>query len=395
VDWEGLARAGTVVLFMALRTLEDCCRRLIAAGRDPRTPAAAIYRGTTAAQKTVTATLADLPAAAARMKPPVLIIVGPVVGLREVLAWYERRPLFGARVLIPRNRDQAPGFVRAVTELGGEAVVMPVTRIIAPDAALDPGGCTELDRAAAELSGYDWVLFTSANGVSRFFAELAARGRDSRALGRCRVACVGKATARAARDHGIIADVVPERGDGETVARALVAAPAPNAAPGAEPGQGLRVLFPRAARGRDEAAQVLRAAGARVDVVTVYATVATPADDPSLSAGLARLGAREVDVIVFFAPSQVAALFALLGGDAFVDILTGCPVVAAIGNTTGAALAERGVAPDVVASAPDADKLAAEVAVYYQSSTTNPADQTGPAKQTNPGRPSAPKPKEQ
>jgi uroporphyrinogen III methyltransferase/synthase len=362
VDWEALARAGTVVLFMALHTLEECCQALIAAGRTPQTPAAAIYWGTTARQHVVTSTLAELPAAAAGLRPPVLVIVGEVVAMRPDLSWYESRPLFGARVLVPRSLEQADGFARALAELGAEPVIMPVTRIAPPDdadrATIDHLMGHLMGRLAGELSSYHWILFTSGNAVSCFLDELFARKRDVRALASARIACVGKATARALARRGIIADVMPERGNAARVAMALLAAED-------RPAASLRVLLPRAAQGRDEAVDTLARAGARVDVMPVYRSEATPPDDAALEVGLARLRAREIDAIAFFAPSQVQALADLLGPDA-TSILSACRVIATIGETTRAALTGRGVDVHVVASSPDAGLLAHEIASYYQ-----------------------------
>ena len=366
VDWEALARAGTVVLFMAWRTVADCCSRLLAAGRAPDTPAGAIYWGTTPSQQTVVSTLRDLPGAvqAAGLRPPVLVVVGEVVAMRGDLAWYETRPLFGARVLATRNAARSLSFVRAVAELGGQPVIMPVTRIAPPAESEDPAGdrareraVAEIDRAIDEIGRYRWVLFSSANSVKRFFAELGARGLDTRALGNARVACVGPATARAAAERGIRPDVIPAHGDAKRLAEAVIAA---DSGPHEETGQ---VLLPRAARGRDEAVHALRAAGYEVSVLTVYRTEIVGADDPTIRHGLERLQGREIDAIAFFAPSQVRALFDILGPDA-AAIVRACPIVAAIGNTTRAALTQRGVDVHVVPSSPDAEVLAHELAHY-------------------------------
>lgn len=373
VDWHALARSGTVVLFMAWRTAADCCTRLIEAGRAATTPAAAIQWGTTPAQRTVVATLADLPEAMARaaVKPPALLVVGDVVALRSELAWYETRPLFAARVLITRSAEQASDMVRTLAELGAEPITMPVSRIVPPAAADRPA----LDRALAQVRDYEWVIFTSANGVSRFFAELIGRGRDARVLGRARIGCVGAATASALAGHGLIADIVPARGDGETLARAIIDAVGGAAGkPGGEPEitaagpalAGVRVLFPRAAEGREEAVHALAEAGAHVDIAPVYRSETVPASEPAVRRGLARLVAGEVDAIAFFAPSQVHALCELLG-EAAGERLRACPLIACIGPTTAAALRAAGIEPELIASRPDAMVLAGELAAYYHA----------------------------
>lgn len=357
VDWQALARAGTVVLFMAWRTARDCAQRLIAAGKPADTPAAAIYWGTTAAQHTVTAPLSALPdaIAAAGLKPPVLLVIGPVVELREQLRWYERRPLFGVRALITRGIERAGPFAHLLADLGAEPLALPVTRLV--DAGDEAAAAVA--SAIARIADYDWIVLTSVNTVGRFVAALHAAELDARALGNARLACVGPATAAALADHGLRADIVPRRGDAVGVAEAIIAASAGQVA-------GTQVLVPRAVHGRDEAINALRAAGAGVDVVHIYETAVTPADDPALGYGLERLRKRDIGVICFFAPSQVRALFELVGDDA-AELIGACPIVAAIGNTTRRALQKRGVNVQVVPSKPHIDVLAAEVAFAYTS----------------------------
>ncbi|HUS67945.1 MAG TPA: uroporphyrinogen-III C-methyltransferase, partial [Kofleriaceae bacterium] len=198
VDWPAVARADTIVLFMALATAGDCCARLVAAGRDAATPAAAIHWGTTASQRVVVSTLGALPdaIAAAGLRPPSLLVIGPVVALRASLGWFEGRPLAGARVLVTRAADQAERFAHAIAELGGDPLIAPLLRVV-------PTG--DLERAEPP-SAYAWVVFTSANAVDATFAELDRRGLDARALAGVRLACVGGATDAALARRGLRAD---------------------------------------------------------------------------------------------------------------------------------------------------------------------------------------------
>jgi len=357
VDWQALARAGTVVLFMAWRTAADCAQQLIAAGKPADTPAAAIYWGTTAAQRTVTAPLSELAdaIAAAKLKPPVLLVVGPAVALRDQLRWYETRPLFGVRALITRGVDRAGPFAHVLADLGAEPVALPVTRL--DDAG--PEAAAAVTAAIDHIGDYNWIVLTSVNTVDRFFAALHGAELDARALGNARLACVGPATAAALADHGLRADIVPKRGDAVVVAEAVIAASGGDIS-------AARVLVPRAVRGRDEAINGLRAAGAEVDVVHIYATVVSPADDPALAYGLDRLRKRDIGVICFFAPSQVGALFELVGDDA-AELINACSIVADIGNTTKRALQKRGVTVHVVPSTPRIEVLASEIAWEYTS----------------------------
>jgi uroporphyrinogen III methyltransferase/synthase len=357
VDWRGLAQAGTVVLFMAVRTAAACAEHLIAEGLDPEIPAAAIHWGTTSRQRTVVAPLHALARAMdeAALRPPALIVIGEVVALRPALTWFERRPLLGAHVLVPRPVAQAAGFARDLAEYGATPVIMPVTRIASPTDAER----ADLDRALQ--SPYDWTIFASANAVERFFAELRDRGRDARALAGCKLACVGQATAQALAGQGLLADLVPARSDATGMAAAVIEAS------GAAT-RGTRVLVPRAAEGRDEAVDALRSAGAAVDVVTVYRTETTPAHDSGLAHGLACLHDGAIDVMAFFAPSQVQALFEIgsSSGIDMADAARRCHVIAAIGDTTRAALERRGLMVHVVPERPDASLLADAIAAHYQ-----------------------------
>lgn len=370
VDWQALAHAGTIVLFMAVRTMADCCARLIAAGKSGQTPAAVTRWGTTTRQQTVVATLATLPEVAARadIGPPALVVVGDVVNLRSALTWHDARPLAGARVAIARSRDVGAELARDIADLGGEAMFLPVTDI----ESLVAGPTPEADRLLADLERYAWLLFTSANAVNHFCDWLLERGRDGRALAGMRIACVGAATGRALRARGLLADVVPERGHGARVAEAIIAAHAavhgPMAGSMASSMAGARVLFPRAQDGRREAVETLRAAGADVDVMPVYRSVRRAADDRALVRGLRQLRAHGVQALGFFAPSQVEALFALLGEDAR-DIVRACPVIAAIGGTTAAALTARGVDVHVVPSAPNGARMIAAIARAWSDRT--------------------------
>ena len=358
VDWAAVARADTVVLFMAVKHLADCTHELIAHGKPASTPAAAIRWGTTAMQETLVGTLGDLAgrAAAVGLKPPALIVVGEVVRLREKISWYEKRPLFGLRVLVPRQKDQAKGLARAIVALGGEPYVCEVTELH----EAEPG---PLLHALAELHAgvYAWVAFTSANAVERTMDALLRTGLDARAFARARIAAIGPATARALEQRGLRADLVPTHGDGPAVARAMLEADPALAA------NGLAVLLPRAAEGREELAQALVAAGARVDAVAAYRTVAVPAE--RLAPLVARLRARELAVLTFFSPSQVAAVAGALGDPAeAARVLSTARLVAAIGQTTAQALRALGVRVDVVASAPSAETLAAELVDKLRSS---------------------------
>ncbi len=255
LDWKALARfPGTLAVYMGMAQLPRIVHSLLRHGKAGDTPAAAIHWATTGEQQIVEAPLADLPATvqAAGLLPPAIILIGAVASLRSELAWFERRPLFGKRVLVTRPRAQAAPFVRRLEELGAVPFLLPCVEIAEPD------DWTEVDRALANLASYQWLVFTSSNGVHAFFRRLRQLGRDLRALGAIRLAAIGPATAEVLRGYHLEPDCVPPDYCSESLVAMLIARAA-----------GRRVLLARADRGRellrDELGRV-----AHVDQIAVY-----------------------------------------------------------------------------------------------------------------------------
>jgi uroporphyrinogen III methyltransferase / synthase len=312
IEWEALARfPGTLVFYMGVKKLAANAAALIAAGRDPAEPAAAVERGTMDGQRTVVATLGTLAGAVERegMGAPALIVVGPVVLRREALAWLERRPLHARRVVVTRARAQASGLASRLRELGAEVVELPAIRV-------EPRIESEEVRSAVEKIGdYALICVTSANGAHLLFEALGVASLDARALTRpekprvgapeqkiaakagTTVAAIGPGTARALERHGITADIVPER----FVAEALVDSLADVEI------SGRSVLVARAAEARDVLPDALRRRGAEVDVVALYETVR---EEPSADAIEAAQGA---DYVTFTSSSTVRNLTEALG----------------------------------------------------------------------------------
>ncbi len=255
VDWGALARfPGTLVVYMGVTRLAALCRHLIEQGRADTTPAALVQSGTLAAQRTVTGTLADLPdrVAAAGLGPPALLVVGAVVARRPALAWFEALPLFGQRIVVTRPAAELEAAASDLEALGAEALGAPMVDILPLD---DPA---PLDDALRRLDAFDWVVFTSANGVRHFLDRLPAVGRDVRALGHTRLAAIGPATAQELARARLNADLVPSAFRSEDLAEAL----APLV-------RGRRVLLARADRGRTLLRDVLGPI-AEVEQVAVY-----------------------------------------------------------------------------------------------------------------------------
>ena len=257
LDWGALASfPGTLVFYMGVRTLPALTASLIEAGRPGHEPAAIVARGTFPDQQTVLGTLATIAAAAddARVAAPAVTVIGEVAALGAELAWWEPGPLAGTTVAVTRARAQLSELAGRLRRLGAEVLEAPSIRIV-PTAAELPA-----------IDGFDLVCLTSPNGVALLFERLAGRGEDARALAGCVVAAIGPGTARALREHGVIADVVPER----FVAEGLV-----DALAGVEVE---RALIARAAGARDVLPDALRARGAEVVIVEIYETHAEPVD---------------------------------------------------------------------------------------------------------------------
>lgn len=328
--WEHIAPGhDTLVFLMGMERLGAITGQLIAHGRAAETPAALVQWGTHPWQRTLTGTLADIAsrAAAAGFEAPAVIVVGEVVRLRERLRWFDNRPLFGKRVLVTRARAQASALSERLAALGALPIELPAIRILPPE------DDAPLDAALARLPEYDWVIFTSVNGVARAFERLAAAGRDARAVGGARVCAIGPATAAALAERGIRADRVPP----EFVAESILAALA------SEPLDGRRVLLPRADIARDALAVGLAERGAMVDQVAAYRTVPEVEIDP---ATLTQVRTGAIDIVTLTSSSTARNLVAALGGD-----LSGlqAALVAAIGPVTAATARELGLRVDVEA----------------------------------------------
>ncbi len=330
LDWAALAATpGTLVVMMGWRSLPRVIAALVEHGRPADTPVAMVQWATLPQQRTVTGTLADIVERSreAGLASPVVTVVGPVASLREALGWFDTRPLFGRRVLVTRSRDQAGVLSRLLAEQGADPVELPTIRIEPLD------DFTELDAALAQLLSYQWMVFTSVNGVEAVFDRLRQVGRDARALGSVRVAAIGPATAEALLQWGVAADYVPDTYTSEAVAEGFSRFPLNEA----------RILLPRADIGTDSLPQGLAALGARVDQVIAYRTL-VPADAAPRAREL--LASGSIHVATFTSSSTVRNLVGLLEGD--VSLLKGVQVVS-IGPVTSRTAGELGLRVDVEA----------------------------------------------
>ncbi|MFV0421507.1 uroporphyrinogen-III C-methyltransferase [Oleidesulfovibrio sp.] len=295
-NWKALAEsASTLVFFMGMKNLPEISRKLIEAGMDPDTPAALVRWGTTSRHRSLAATIGTLPEEGkkAGFSSPSLIVVGHVVKLRDSLNWFEQLPLLGKGVVVTRAREQASGLASSLTDLGAEVIQFP-TILIRPLEDYAP-----VHDAIRRLPEYDWLVFTSVNGVKHFWQQLAELKLDSRALGKAKVAAIGPATADILREKGIEPDFIPEKYVAEGVVKGMI-----------ELGMdGSKILLPRAKVAREVLPEELVRAGAQVDILPVYETVPGDANRQTV---LDMLEEGRIHCITFGSSSTVDNFFLLV-----------------------------------------------------------------------------------
>lgn len=333
LDWSALAKLPCLAFYMGVKSLPRICQKLIEHGMDASMPAATIRWGTTPRQRTVTGTIADLPTkvAEAGLGPPALTIVGRVVQLRETLNWFERRPLFGQTIVVTRTRQQASDLSGRLTELGGNVIEAPTIELFAP------ADWTAGDEILKSISAYDWVIFTSQNGVQFTKRRLSDLGLDARAFGSARIAAIGDATARAIREELFLSvDLCPESFVAEALADALASK---NVV------RGKRFLLLRADIARPVLRERLLADGASEALdIPIYQTRPAESLPPALTDALA---SGEVNWITFTSSSTVKGFISLLGPDARATL--GNVKLASIGPITSRTLHEMGFTPTIEA----------------------------------------------
>lgn len=339
IDWKVLAGwEGTLVFYMGVGNLPRICANLMEEGRPAETPAAAVRWGTLPRQRTVAGTLGTLPdlVVQAGLKPPALIVVGNVVALREQLSWFERRPLFGRRIVVTRSRAQASEFAARLEALGADVIETPVFRIEPPE---DPA---PLRDAAARLRQFDWVIFTSVNAVDALFGAMDEAGLDARALATTKVCSVGPSTSERLKAFGIRADAVPPRFTSSAVAETLGSL---------DELSGAHVLCPRADIATPDMVEALTAGGARVEEVVAYRNVAVQPDAEQMDEIFGEEGA---DWLTFTSSSTVRNF--LTGQDCRIIEESGVRI-ASIGPMTSATLRGFGLEPHVEPDAHTIDGL--------------------------------------
>ena len=348
LDIAGIAAAqGTKIMLMGMSRLGATMEALIAAGQSAQTPAAAIQWAATSRQRRVIATVGTLAAEveAAGLGAPAVVVIGDVVRYADELDWYGRLPLSGKRVVVTRTREQAGELSAALAALGAEADELPTIRIVPPTDRKD------FAAAVVDCPRYDWLVFSSPNGVKRFFEAFYAVYEDIRELGGARIAAVGPGTAAELKKHGLMVDIMPKK----AVAEELIAE---FDRKGDEFGgvANVTMLWVHSEKGRDVVYKELMKRQAIVDECIAYNTV-PETEDPT--GALARLKAEGADVITFTSSSTVRNFMAL-----GVELPANCKI-ASIGPVTTATLREFGLEPHIVSETHNIPSLTEAIAAYF------------------------------
>ena len=339
-NWAALAKSGgTIVLYMGVKTLSNVSAALIGGGMPGDIPAAAIQWATHPKQRTVVATLETLPAKAVEqnVSAPVITVIGWSIVLRDELNWFERRPLFGRRIVVTRAAQQAAELSERLRELGADVIEMPATQIARLDLAPLR---TEIDR----LSLYNWLIFTSKNAISIFWEQLLGAGKDARVLAGLNVAAVGPATAGALLEHGIAVDVIPTRFVAEGLIEMLQTR---------DDLGGAKVLYVTAEGARDVLPQALKDLGADVTRIETYRSIV---DGEGAEKLVRAIEAGNVDLVTFTSASAVRGYVDAVGEDVALRV-----PAASIGPQTSDALREAGIEVKGQAEESTLDSLASAV----------------------------------
>jgi uroporphyrinogen III methyltransferase/synthase len=354
VDWTSLSRLdGTLICYAGPQQIPKIVSHLISHGRPPDESAAVVYDGTLPTQESLVGSLAEIGERTKRStdRRPGVLIVGRVVALREHLRWFDSRPLFGKRILVTRPRDQSAELVERLEAMGAEAIEAPMIRIEPPD------NFEALDAACARADTFDWIVFSSINGVDAFIGRLLLSPFDLRALGHAKLCGVGSATADRLARHGLKLDVMPSEYRAEALIHALT-----------QTGDlaGKKILLPHADVGREVIADELRKQGAQVVEVVAYRTVATDPEREGQPDVYRMLLEGRIDVVTFTSPSAVRNMVSVLGAEPAVDLLRKT-IVAAIGPVTAEAATRSGIETSVVPDKYTVPALVAAIVKYIET----------------------------
>ncbi|WP_346684227.1 uroporphyrinogen-III C-methyltransferase [Megamonas hypermegale] len=339
INWEKLSTAvDTLVFLMGVGNLPHITSQLIKYGRSADTPAALVRWGTKAQQKVLITTVGKAAEDVIKhnLKPPAVFVVGNVVNLRSTIQWFDNKPLFGKNILITRARSQASKLTTALEELGANCIEAPAIKIAPPD-----DNYVSLDNAITKIHDYDWIIFTSTNGVERFFARLNEKNLDARCLSNAKIAAIGTATADKLKNYGIIADKIPTMFKAEGILEVLQN----------DIQKGSKVLIPRAQKAREALPIGLRQMGAIVDVAETYCTKMADTNKDDIKDLLKN---NQIDMVTFTSSSTVENLLKLIDGE---KTLLNNVKTAVIGPITAKTCKNNGLKVDIEADVYTIDGL--------------------------------------
>ena len=330
IHWDKIATGiGTIVFYMGVKNLPYIVEKLIENGRAPETPVALIRWGTMPYQETVTGTLSNIVdiVKEKNLKPPAIIVVGEVVKLREKLRWFDTKPLFGKKIIVTRAREQASTLVEILEEEGAYVIEFPTIEIVEPE------DYSELDKAIKNIKTYDWLIFTSVNGVKFFLNRLKYHKKDVRVLDGINICAIGPKTAETFEKFGIIPDFIPEKYQAEYIIEGLEKIGI----------NGKKFLLPRAKVAREILPKKIRELGGNIDVVTVYET---KMPDTKKDEVIDMLKNNEIDYITFTSSSTVKNFIEMIENK--IELLKNVKLVS-IGPITSDTIKSFGLTPSIEA----------------------------------------------
>ena len=349
VDWGKIATGvGTLLFFMGVKNVDRIADKLISHGRSPDTPVALVRWGTTAKQVTLAGTLSNIAQRVreSQFKPPAIIIVGEVVRLRSILNWFEQKSLFGKTVVVTRAREQASNLVECLQELGAECLEVPTIEIMPPE------DWTPVDKSIDNLDTYDWIVFSSVNGVHFFLERLFTNGKDIRGLKDVKLCAVGPATAKELERFGLRTDIIPETYRAESIIEEFKK----------QDMTGKRVLVPRPQEARPVVPVELRKMGAIVEEVVAYYTKPVCHNLEELKELLQE---KEIDLVTFTSSSTVKNFRKLFTEEQTRELLSDVPV-ATIGPITADTAKELGFKVAITPDEYTIDGLCDAIERYYR-----------------------------
>jgi uroporphyrinogen III methyltransferase/synthase len=355
IDWSKLATGvGTIVFLMTIKNIETVCKKLIEHGRKAETPVAVIRWGTRPDQKTIVSTLKDIAKSVKEkeIKPPAVMVVGDVVNLREKLKWYEKKPLFGQRILV--TREHSGGF-ETLEELGAEIIEFPTIKIVP---VKNPG---DLDKTISKIAYYNWLIFTSANGVKFFLKRYFEKNRDIRDMKGIKICAIGTKTAAEIQKYGIKVDLVPEEFNAESLIDSLIIKSQGTAAAQDSEHElkGVRFLLPRAETAREILPEQIKKLGGDIDVVTVYKTEKPEVHGKRLKRFLKE---GKISIATFTSAATFKNFMSIMQEDAK-TILKGV-AIAVIGPVTAQAVKEAGLNVNIMPKEATTEAMAKEI-IYW------------------------------